>query len=747
MPFGKRTAPPPPAAVAPGAPPVEPPQPTQARQNPDDATSVSLWRQLAPRLIRRAPPTPTVTAVRVAQIIPASPSATTDSESSAEQPAPASPPDTSETATPAQLQSTPQDEDRYSPEAMDAVVATDPWPADDEPAAGTNVNRQADESPVQALSNDEPSSAATDVEPLALWSETDDAALSFELEAAEEPNDRAGGQPDQTDDEVDPFSLPLDAIATSAGADAATMPVAPEQSLIPSLAEPGLPHSQHDDAFAARDIDATHDTLVLSDEGEPPPAVRGDTPAMATSSALPTATPGDDESALAERHTTQSADESTKALDRDLGSVQSALGNSHDTPPVEEAAMEALDPPAPLPGDPTVDHPLPDSDPVGSIKDEPTSISLEDTAMAVVEDPVIDETAEDAPRTGSDDSREHTQSLFVSEPNSEEEGLNPDVGPTEAMNSTTPSVERSGNGTASTTEQGATIQSEEVTDYPAAEPSMPAALDSAPDDDEDLRHHFLSYLVLERPARVTAMDVVAASILLTKDQAILVEPIDTGPLGDTAVALAVNGQAVVIMMVDDPLPPDAWEPAARRASWNAGPALAEGYAHAVIALIDAADTHAKALNGAAAVTIVLAALAAILPAKAAVFTEAETVQKPSVLADHVRHLLEGQIPIPLWVGLALTHAEPSPEGARRISVSTTGLRPFAGREIEFLPTSLDPMEVGRRIIGLAAYLVGNGPVIRDGDTVGMSNDERIAVTYADEGSRPGVPVMLLSVSG
>jgi hypothetical protein len=52
-------------------------------------------------------------------------------------------------------------------------------------------------------------------------------------------------------------------------------------------------------------------------------------------------------------------------------------------------------------------------------------------------------------------------------------------------------------------------------------------------------------------------------------------------------------------------------------------------------------------------------------------------------------------------------------------------------EFESKNAGESPGELRERFLGLAGYLVENGPVINDGDTVGQDANERIRVVYSD----------------
>ncbi len=74
-----------------------------------------------------------------------------------------------------------------------------------------------------------------------------------------------------------------------------------------------------------------------------------------------------------------------------------------------------------------------------------------------------------------------------------------------------------------------------------------------------------------------------------------------------------------------------------------------------------------------------------------------------------------------------------------------GLQPFVGREIEFWPQPLPVATIAERVIGTIQYLLNKGPVLDDGDTLGVSDSERIRVRHQPRGQRLDVPVLVLSV--
>jgi hypothetical protein len=82
----------------------------------------------------------------------------------------------------------------------------------------------------------------------------------------------------------------------------------------------------------------------------------------------------------------------------------------------------------------------------------------------------------------------------------------------------------------------------------------------------------------------------------------------------------------------------------------------------------------------------------------------------------------------------------------RPSLFTTGLAAFGLMEIEVAGSSLAPDDLGQMASNIATYLIENGPVIRDGDTVGGDERQRILARHAPSMVGRAGPVLRLEGS-
>lgn len=120
-----------------------------------------------------------------------------------------------------------------------------------------------------------------------------------------------------------------------------------------------------------------------------------------------------------------------------------------------------------------------------------------------------------------------------------------------------------------------------------------------------------------------------------------------------------------------------------------------------------------------------------------------TLYAPSQMEAFARAMAEDEVPIPLFVATAFHATTP---GA--ISLSTAGLMPFVGREVEAWNAPGDIDSVGDRLSNVLRYLLSEGPVLRHGDTLGTSPGDRgirvlMGTSRADRPYAGGQPIPAL----
>jgi Domain of unknown function (DUF4261) len=129
------------------------------------------------------------------------------------------------------------------------------------------------------------------------------------------------------------------------------------------------------------------------------------------------------------------------------------------------------------------------------------------------------------------------------------------------------------------------------------------------------------------------------------------------------------------------------------------------------------------------------------------FNAGTGVAKPAErVRDSIAALHDDEVPLQIWTWVA-----PDSIVADAIALSSAGMLPFTGYEVECWNAPGSLAEVGDRINGVMRYLVINGPVIKHGDTIGDSaGDKSTRCFFAPSKAQRGeeaVPAMHLEFDG
>ena len=127
------------------------------------------------------------------------------------------------------------------------------------------------------------------------------------------------------------------------------------------------------------------------------------------------------------------------------------------------------------------------------------------------------------------------------------------------------------------------------------------------------------------------------------------------------------------------------------------------------------------LHAASVLTAFAAAIAATTDSIGVWWNQGHVVQPPSAFVNEALQIPHGHIPVDCWVHLAINVHD------RTTTVVTTGLADFGHCEIEAVEVPYVPRVVLGRVISLAAYLLQNGAIVKDGHSIGYSDQEKILV--------------------
>jgi hypothetical protein len=181
-----------------------------------------------------------------------------------------------------------------------------------------------------------------------------------------------------------------------------------------------------------------------------------------------------------------------------------------------------------------------------------------------------------------------------------------------------------------------------------------------------------------------------------------------------------------ISFMPAPIPTGEAEAAADNLLWPDGPASAKHASHAIVSYSPASGDPVDGLLGLSRLAV--AALDAM--DGIAVYWGNGSLTVPAALfREFASGATRSHLPLPIWVRFQPWAPRPDVVG-----IYTVGLSQFGLMDIE---CDGSPWKAGRLTefcMDLAHYLVTSGPVVKDGETVGSSEDERITVRHV-RGSR------------
>ncbi len=186
---------------------------------------------------------------------------------------------------------------------------------------------------------------------------------------------------------------------------------------------------------------------------------------------------------------------------------------------------------------------------------------------------------------------------------------------------------------------------------------------------------------------------------------------------ETCARFTFNGTAIVITRVAEPLTFDPNDAPTIKKPLTAR-TIESHQAHWVISAYD----EDRALAAIAA-TITAAAVVECCSETVAVFwPAAHHWIAPNTFVEHALRHVESRPPVELWINCSV-----QPSEARRHAAFTRGMKAFGYKEFEVLDSPESARSLRNRLEGLCAYVIKDGAVIHDSDTVGHNRTERIPI--------------------
>jgi hypothetical protein len=123
--------------------------------------------------------------------------------------------------------------------------------------------------------------------------------------------------------------------------------------------------------------------------------------------------------------------------------------------------------------------------------------------------------------------------------------------------------------------------------------------------------------------------------------------------------------------------------------------------------------------------VVASVLATCPQALGVYWGNAALVISPQLFREFAVQMLPQGLPLYIWIDFRVG---PGKDG--KTAGFTHGMKWLGHMDFETLNSNESPGELRERMFELCCYVIENGPVINDGDTVGQDAQERIRVVYS-----------------
>lgn len=208
---------------------------------------------------------------------------------------------------------------------------------------------------------------------------------------------------------------------------------------------------------------------------------------------------------------------------------------------------------------------------------------------------------------------------------------------------------------------------------------------------------------------------------------------------DGPVRLDLDGRMIALLTVPSPVGDDIADIAGHSRLWpKEVPAPTDYTAHTIVTVLRPGSTDEDAIADAVLLSRVVASLVALSGTiRAVYFGSANHIILPALFRDLVKDVLP-EPPLLAWVAINVGRR---PDGV--MTGHTRGLDMLDLPDIDIPDTPESAGDTFDRLTGIASYLLEEGPVINDGDTIGSTEVAEIVVDHAPSDIDPERTVLRL----
>ncbi|MBN1216464.1 MAG: DUF4261 domain-containing protein [Candidatus Lokiarchaeota archaeon] len=187
-----------------------------------------------------------------------------------------------------------------------------------------------------------------------------------------------------------------------------------------------------------------------------------------------------------------------------------------------------------------------------------------------------------------------------------------------------------------------------------------------------------------------------------------------------------NNNAFFILDLPKPIPwSDLEGPCATAYYWSkATKELKNHTGHYIVSYIGS-DINYFILEQSIIITKIIISITELIKIKGIYWGSGTVVNSPEYLIKIGKECLEKDLlPVSLWIEYRIEKNKDDTH-----NILTTGMDTFGHREIEIQNTRKNPFDILFSLYHFTDYLLKNGPVVKDGDTIGVTKEDKNRVKF------------------
>ena len=191
---------------------------------------------------------------------------------------------------------------------------------------------------------------------------------------------------------------------------------------------------------------------------------------------------------------------------------------------------------------------------------------------------------------------------------------------------------------------------------------------------------------------------------------------------DTVLSFEMGDFDAIVGLMPAPIPWSDLEGPCATAYWwpEAAACMKRHAAHYIVTL----NAKATPLGLRVQLTRLISGILGTQPCTGVYWGDGTVVHSPEGFREASAGITEESFDPMLWIDFRI---EPGQRGGVRLF--TTGMAPFGLMEIEAENVRAQPQEVMERVPAFATYLITHGPVVSDGETMGLSATDKVLVRH------------------